>query len=327
MSDKHHILVTGGAGYIGSHTCKALSKAGFTPVTFDNLSKGHRHAVQWGPLIEGDIGNPDDLDKAFEEYDFTGVIHFAGLIEVGESVGKPALYYHNNVTGSLSLLNAMIAHNVKNIIFSSSCSVYGQTENVPIIESETKNPLNPYAASKLMVEYMLQHYGTAHDLKYVICRYFNACGADPDGEIGEEHDPETHIIPLLIKTLLGERQSFSVFGTDYETPDGTCIRDYIHVSDLADAHVKALRHLLECGESTDLNLGTGQGYSVHEIVEAMQRITQSKLKIEHKERRPGDAPILVANSQKCQDVLGFKPQHSDLETIITNTWDFYRARS
>ena len=327
MEDKKYILVTGGAGYIGSHTCKELAKAGYTPVTFDNLSNGHTHAVKWGPFIEGDIRNIDDLNSAFEAYPFSAVIHFAGLIEVGESVQKPELYYQNNVVGSLNLLNAIKDYKVTNIVFSSTCAVYGIPENVPITEDEKKQPINPYGANKMMVEQMLHDFSIAHDLKYVACRYFNACGADPDLEIGEEHDPETHLIPLLLQTAAKERKSFSIFGTDYDTEDGTCIRDYIHVQDLAKAHVKALQYLENGNDNNQFNLGTGTGYSVHQIIRSVEEITETNLNIVETDKRPGDAPALVANPEKSKKILGFSPESSDIDTIIKTAWDFHLQKN
>jgi len=323
MLGSNYILVTGGAGFIGSHTCKALASSGYIPVTFDNLSNGNRHSVKWGPFIEGDICNRSDINKAFNSYNYEAVIHFSGLIDVAESNIKPELYYKNNVLGSLNLFEAMQTSNVKKIIFSSSCAVYGEVETVPITENTHQRPISPYAKSKFMVEHMLQDFGLAHGLRYVICRYFNACGADLQGEIGEEHDPETHLIPNIIQTILGQHPFFSILGTDYATRDGTCVRDYIHVSDLAEAHIKSLDYLNKGHENTDFNLGSGKGYSVREIVDAIQMLTNKKIIIKEEPRRAGDPPILIADSKKCIEELKFKPQMSDLDTILSSSLNFY----
>lgn len=324
MKDKAHILVTGGAGYIGSHTCKMLSKLGYVPVVFDNLSNGHRHAVKYGPFIKGDLKNPKDIAKAFKKYKFSAVIHFASYIEVGESVADPAKYYSNNIGGALNLLNAMRDAGVMNIVFSSTCAIYGAPEAVPITEDTQANPLSPYGFSKFAIERILQDDERAHGLKFVSCRYFNACGADPEGELGEEHNPETHIIPRLLMAARGDTSSFDIYGTDYDTKDGTCIRDYIHVQDLAEAHVLALRHLLDGSPSCAVNLGSGTGYSVREIIKTVEKITGRPITIQEKPRRPGDPPVLLADTAQAAKLLNFKVKFTSLEEMIQTAWDFYQ---
>ncbi len=326
MSDDKIILVTGGAGYIGSHTCKALSRAGYTPVVFDNLSKGHEHAVKWGPLHKGDIRNKDDVDAAFAEYKPDAVIHFAGLIEVGESVQNPAIYYDNNVTGTLVLLDSMVVHGIKNIVFSSTAAVYGVPENVPIDETAPINPINPYGHTKAAIEAVLRDYGHAYGLNTCALRYFNACGADPDGEIGEEHEPETHLIPRILFAALGDAPEFQMFGDDYPTADGTCVRDYVHVSDLAKGHVLAIERLLNNGEGGAYNLGLGQGYSIKQVLDTVKTITGADFRIVKKDRRPGDPPVLIANVDRAKSDLSFVPEQSDLENIVKTAWNFYKNR-
>ena len=317
------ILVTGGAGYIGSHACKALARAGHRPVTYDNLVYGHREAVRWGPLVEADLADNECLTDTFQRYDISAVMHFAAFAYVGESVIKPEAYFHNNVTNSLRLLEAMRAHNVRRIVFSSTCATYGVPEQVPISESAHQRPVNPYGESKLMVERMLQWYGSAHGFTHATLRYFNAAGADPEGEIGEDHQPETHLIPLVLEAALGNRAQIDVFGTDYATPDGTAIRDFIHVQDLAEAHVKALDRLLAGGLSLTLNLGTGVGHTVREVITAAERITGHRIPRREGPRRAGDPPVLVADASRAREVLGWTPGLSDLDTIIRTAWAWH----
>lgn len=327
VSHSKYILVTGGAGYIGSHTCKMLKSRGYEPVTFDNLSNGHKHAVKWGPLVEGDLKDIHAVRAVFDHYKFSAVIHFASFIEVGESVQTPEKYYANNVIGSLNLLNVMKEYQVHDLVFSSSCAVYGSPEIVPITEDTPQHPINPYGHSKMMVEQILQDFSVAHDLRYVSCRYFNACGSDPDLEIGEEHDPETHIIPIALMSAAGKRDSFKIYGTDYSTEDGTCVRDYIHVHDLANAHIAALEYLERGGQNDAFNLGTGRGYSVKQILEKVKEITGRSLHIEEQSRRPGDPPTLIAETKKVKTILNFQPEMSDLDTIIQTAWNFYCQRN
>jgi UDP-arabinose 4-epimerase len=310
------ILVTGGAGYIGSHVCKALARAGYRPIGYDDLSAGHREAAQWGPLVEADLGNRARLEETMGRYQVIAVIHFAASASVPDSVRRPELYFRNNVAHMLVLLEAMRARGVNHIVFSSSAATYGNPEKVPIPESAPQLPVNPYGESKLMGERMLRWLGEAHGLGHVSLRYFNACGADPDGEIGEAHDPESHLIPLVIDAALGRRDRIEIFGTDYPTPDGTAIRDYIHVQDLADAHVKALDHLLGGGGSLALNLGTGMGRSVREVIAAVERVMGRKVPQQEAPRRAGDPPVLVADPARAKAVLNWTPMLSELDTIV-----------
>jgi len=316
-----NILITGGAGYIGSHTCKALSKAGYKPITFDNLSTGYEHAVNWGPLEVGDIRDTERLSAVFQQYKPEAVIHFASKIVVSESVKVPDVYYDNNVKGTQSLLDVMKTHEVKSIVFSSTAAVYGYPETTPINESHTLAPINPYGKTKLACEWLLQDYHTAYGINSIALRYFNAAGADPQGEIGEEHDPETHLIPLILKAAKAGTE-ISIFGDDYDTPDGTCIRDYIHVTDLADAHISALKYLLQQKQSGIFNLGTGQGYSVREVLNTASMVTGKENKEIISKRRAGDPASLVAESMAAQNKLSWKPQQSDLESIINTAWQW-----
>ena len=311
------ILVTGGAGYVGSHACKALAAAGYQPVAYDNLSRGHRAAVRWGPLVEGDLHDADRLVATLRDHRIAAVMHFAAFAYVGESVVAPELYYSNNLGGTLTLLGAMRRAEVERIIFSSTCAIYGVPAALPIRETSPAAPLNPYGDTKLAIERALHWYRAAHGLGYVALRYFNAAGADPDGEIGENHDPETHLMPLALRAALGSGEPLQIYGTDYPTRDGTAIRDYIHVDDLADAHVRALVHLAAGGDSTALNLGTGSGYSVKEIVAAVERISGRRLPRREVGRRPGDPPELVADPSLAKSLLGWEPRLSDLDQIIT----------
>lgn len=310
------VLVTGGAGYIGSHTCKALAQAGYLPISYDNLSRGFRDAVRYGPLVVGDIADRATLDAALAEYRPIAILHFAAVAYVGESMADPVLYYRNNTAGALSLIEAALAAGIDKLVFSSTCATYGVPKTLPIDEDTPQQPINPYGRSKRMVEQMLQDIGAVSPLRSVALRYFNACGTDPDGEIGENHDPETHLLPLAINAALGLGPQLQVFGTDYPTPDGTCIRDYIHVTDLADAHLRALTYLENGGATTAINLGTGSGFSIREILTAVERVLGSPVPHQVSPRRPGDPPSLVALAEKARDVLGWEAKHSDIETIV-----------
>ena len=321
------VLITGGAGYVGSHTCKALAAMGYLPVSLDNLIYGHAWAVQWGPLIKGDIADSLVLDQIFSDYRPKAVIHFAAYAYVGESVEHPAKYYQNNVAGSISLLEAMRRHGCKNIIFSSSCSTYGMPLQVPIPETHPQHPINPYGRTKLMMEQIIRDYGSAYGIRYAILRYFNAAGADPGGQIGEDHDPETHLIPLLLQTLQGRRDYTEVYGTDYNTPDGTAIRDYIHVTDLAGAHFLALKYLTQSGQNLCVNLGTGHGTSVMEVIQAVQQVTGKPVAYRTVGRRPGDPPVLVANAEQAVSLLGWRPDFIDIQAIISTAWKWAHPKS
>jgi UDP-arabinose 4-epimerase len=310
------VLVTGGAGYIGSHACKALAGAGYIPVTYDNLSRGYRHAVRWGPLVEGDIADRQTVVAALQTHRISAVMHFAAFAYVGESTNDPGLYYRNNVTGTLALLDAMREVGVTQIVFSSSCATYGLPEAVPIRETMPQLPVNPYGETKLAIERVLKWYGVGYGLRSAALRYFNAAGADRGGEIGEEHEPETHLIPLVLRAALGSGPPVSIFGTDYPTPDGSAIRDYIHVDDLAAAHVCALEYLAAGGESTAVNLATGNGYSVREIIAAVEKAVGHAVPRNEAPRRSGDPPALIADPNLAASVLHWRAQCSDLETII-----------
>ncbi|MDB5643334.1 MAG: galE [Hyphomicrobiales bacterium] len=320
------VLVTGGAGYIGSHTCKALARAGYTPVVYDNLDYGHEWAVKWGPFERGDIQDRARLDEVIARHKPVAVLHFAAYAYVGESVTDPAKYYRNNTVGSLSLLEAMRAGGVRDIVFSSTCATYGMPDALPISESQQQRPINPYGASKLMVERMLVDFAPAYGMRFSALRYFNAAGADPDGEIGEDHNPETHLIPLVLDAASGRRENITVFGTDYDTPDGTCIRDYIHVADLAQAHVLALKTLREGGASDFYNLGNGQGFSVREVIAAVERATGLKVPVKESGRREGDPAALVADARKARDTLGWRPQHADIDDIVRTAWAWHQKQ-
>jgi UDP-arabinose 4-epimerase len=310
------VLVTGGAGYIGAHACKALARSGYRPVVFDNLSRGHRRAVRWGPLVEGELADRERLRAAIEQYRVAAVMHFAGYAYVGESVADPALYYRNNLAGSLSLLEVMRESGIERIVFSSTCATYGIPDSVPIKETAAQLPINPYGETKLAIERALHWYGEAYGVRSVSLRYFNAAGADPEGEIGECHAPETHLVPLALQAALGRRPPLDVYGTDYPTPDGTAIRDFIHVADLAAAHLRALEHLLEGRGSTAINLGTGRGHSVREVIAAVESAVGRRVPRREAARRPGDPAMLVADPAYAADRLGWRPLASDLETII-----------
>ncbi len=317
------VLVTGGAGYIGSHTCKELARNGLEPVSLDNLVYGHREFVRWGPFVEGDIHDGQLLDQLFRNYRFSAVIHFAAFAYVGESVQDPGKYYRNNVAGTLSLLEAMRRNACRNIIFSSTCATYGAPEGQLIGEETAQLPINPYGRGKLMVETILKDYESAYAMRHGILRYFNAAGADPAAEIGERHNPETHLVPLAIQAAMGHGKALTLFGDDYPTPDGTAIRDYIHVSDLADAHVRALAFLQREEASIVCNLGTGRGSSVQEVVQTVGRIGGKEVPVLRGPRRPGDPPQLVSTSSRAGRLLGWIPQRSDIETIVADAWRWH----
>lgn len=317
------ILVTGGAGYIGSHINQMLARKDYETIVFDNLVYGNPEAVKWGVLEIGDLADKKRLDGIFKKYKIDGVFHFAAYAYVGESVVKPSKYYNNNVTNTLHLLDAMVEHGVKNIVFSSTCATYGIPDCMPITEETEQCPINPYGASKLMIERILSDYHSAYGLNYCCLRYFNAAGADPDGEIGESHMPETHLIPLILATAAGNRDSIKVFGTDYPTRDGSCIRDYIHVVDLAYAHLYAMKYLQKGGESTCMNLGNCVGNSVLEVIHAAEEVTGKDISKVMETRRPGDPPILVGDARKAELLLGWKPRYSDIRVILEHAWKWY----
>ena len=319
-----NILVTGGAGYIGSHCCKELRQRGYNPITFDNLVYGHKENVRWGDFYKGDLAYPDDINKCFEQYRVEAVIHFAAYAYVGESVTDPMKYYENNVRNTIHLLHASLAHDVRYFIFSSSCATYGIPESTPIDESHPLNPINPYGRTKKMIEEILKDCDDAYGLRYITLRYFNAAGADPDGEIGENHDPEIHLLPLVLDVAAGKGEDIKIFGNDYPTPDGTCIRDYIHVTDLARAHVLALEQLLDGAASGYYNLGQGQGFSVKEVVERVSKITGRDIASEYVDRRPGDPPVLVASNTKAMEYLNWEPEYTNLDDIISTAWNWHR---
>ncbi|MCI5221658.1 MAG: UDP-glucose 4-epimerase GalE [Candidatus Electrothrix sp. AR4] len=320
------ILVTGGAGYIGSHTCKLLHEQGYTPVTYDNLVYGHAWAVQWGPFVQGDIRDKELLEKVFAQYQPEAVIHFAAFAYVGESVQQPEKYYSNNVAGTLALLEVMRQYGCKQFIFSSTCATYGNPQLLPLDESHPQQPINPYGRSKLMIEQILSDYSAAYGLLYIALRYFNAAGADQDGGIGEDHSPETHLLPLAIFSALGQLSNIEVFGTDYATADGTAIRDYIHVSDLAEAHVKALDFLNTEKKSQVFNLGTGSGTSVQRIIDTVQKLSGKAVPVKYGPRRPGDPPALIASAEKAASLLGWRPKRSEIGTIIKSALDWHASR-
>ncbi|PKU24470.1 UDP-glucose 4-epimerase GalE [Telmatospirillum siberiense] len=324
MSDV--VLVAGGAGYIGSHVCKALAANGFLPVTYDSLEKGHDWAIKWGPFERGDIRDRGRLDEVLERWRPVAVLHFAAFIEVGESVRDPGRYWDNNVVGSLTLIAALRDAGVPAIVFSSTAAVYGMPERVPVDEKAALAPVNPYGATKMTVETILDDFEAAHGLRSVALRYFNAAGADPDGEIGECHSPESHLIPLILDAAIGRRSHISLYGEDYPTPDGTCVRDYIHVTDLASAHVLALKRLLGGGASLRCNLGNGAGFSVKQVLDVARRVTGKAIPAEICPRRPGDPAILVADSSLAIRELGWAPRLAALETQVTHAWAWHQHR-
>jgi len=314
------VLVTGGAGFIGSHTCKALARAGFTPVAYDNLSTGWSDAVKWGPLVRGDLMDRSSIDAALAEHQPVAVMHFAALSLVGMSMTDPAQYWRVNTGGALNLLEACAAAGVRNFVLSSTCATYGDQDGVLLTEQTPQRPTNAYGGSKLAVELMLRDFGMSHGISHVIFRYFNVAGADPEGEIGEKHVPETHLIPLLLEAVAGKRPALTVFGTDYPTPDGTCMRDYVHVTDIAAAHVLGLRRLLEGRGNGTYCLGTGHGFSVREVIEASRAVTNRARPVVYGDRRPGDAASLVSSSTLANNELGWEPERSNLRQMIGDAW-------
>lgn len=318
------VLVTGGAGYVGSHACKALRCAGYLPVSYDSLVYGHEWAAKWGPLERGDILDRARLDEVLIAYKPVAIMHFAAFAYVGESVIDPGKYYRNNVAGSLTLLEAARDHNIGQIIFSSTCATYGVPDRIPITEDTLQRPINAYGASKLMVERMLADFSTAYGLKWIALRYFNAAGADPDNAIGEDHDPETHLIPLVLDVASGRRPAVTVFGTDYDTADGTCVRDYIHVSDLAEAHVCALEKLAAGAAQGAFNLGNGRGFSVREVIETAGRVTGQRIPVVLGARRPGDPAVLISNAERAQTVLGWTPRYPALDMMVSTAWAWHQ---
>lgn len=318
------VLVTGGAGYIGSHVCKRLAADGWMPVVYDNLSTGHRWAVKWGPLEEGDVTDRDRLDAVIAGHRPEAVMHFAALSLVGESVENPGRYYHNNVAGSLALLEAMRNAGIKPIVFSSTCAVYGEPQTDVLDEDHPCLPVNPYGATKLAIERMLADFDRAHGIRYAALRYFNAAGADPETEIGEAHEPETHLVPIVLQAASGRRREIMVYGNDYDTPDGTCIRDYIDVGDLADAHVRALERLLADEPAFTLNLGTGRGHSVLEVIRAAREVTGTEIPVQIGPRRSGDPACLVASGSRAGDILGWTPQVASIQDMIRTAWRWER---
>lgn len=321
-----NILVTGGAGYIGSHTVKELKEKNYNVTVLDNLSNGRMTSLKDVHYITGDIGDYNKVIDVLESHEIDAVINFAALAYVGESVSDPRKYYDNNVVKGKALLDAIVDSGMKKIVFSSTCATYGIPESVPINENEKQCPINPYGWTKLIFERMMKDYDSAYGLKYVSLRYFNAAGADAEGLMGEDHNPETHVIPILLENALGIRNEFSVFGTDYDTRDGSCIRDYIHVTDLADAHIRAIEYLFENGKSDSFNLGTGEGVTVLELIKAVERITGKKLKVSMKGRRPGDPDELVADNTKAKSILGWIPSHSSIDNIIETAWTWHSGR-
>ncbi|MDR2558987.1 MAG: UDP-glucose 4-epimerase GalE [Oscillospiraceae bacterium] len=319
------LLITGGAGYVGSHVNKMLSQKGYDTIVFDNLVYGHEEAVKWGKFVKADLADSEALGRVFTENKVEAVFHFAAYTYVGESVTDPSKYYTNNVVNTINLLDTMRRHGCGKIIFSSTCATYGEPEKLPLTEDMPQNPISPYGASKLMVERLFKDYNRAYGLKFIALRYFNAAGADPDGEIGENHDPETHLIPLVLDAANGKRPDIKVFGTDYPTKDGTCIRDYIHVWDLADAHLRAFEHLASGGESDFFNLGNECGTSVLEIIEAARKVTGKEIKVTNVERREGDPPVLVGSSAKAENILGWKPRFN-VEQMCRHAWKYIQSK-
>lgn len=321
------VLVTGGAGYIGSHACKSLALAGYQPIAYDNFVYGHPWAVQWGPVEQGDIKDRSRLDEVFLRHKPFAVMHFAAFAYVGESVHNPGKYYQNNVVGTLSLLGAMRDHEVNKFVFSSTCATYGIPNSVPITEEHSQMPINPYGMSKLMIEKILDDFDVAHSLRSVSLRYFNAAGADSAGDIGEAHDPETHLIPLVIDAVTGKRGAVTIFGDDYNTPDGTCIRDYIHVTDLAQAHIQALKWLEKGGKTEKFNLGNGKGFSVKDVIDSIGRVTGLKVPYQMGTRRQGDPDCLVGDAGKIRRDLAWIPEYSELDSIIESAWKWHSVYS
>ena len=318
------ILIVGGAGYIGAHINKLLNIKGYETLVFDNLSYGHEDFIKWGTFENGDLKNVEELRGIFKKYPITAVMHFAAFTYVGESIEDPQKFYRNNVCNTLNLLQVMLEFDVNKLVFSSTCATYGDPLEIPITEQHPQNPISPYGRGKLMVENILSDYSIAYNLHYVSLRYFNAAGADYESEIGELHEPETHLIPLILDAASGKQDNIKIFGTDYNTPDGTCIRDYIHVSDLADAHVKALQYLENGGKSDYFNLGNGNGFSVKEVIDTAEKITGQKIIAVEDKRRPGDPPVLVGSSDKIRKKLKWKPKYDDLSMIINTAWKWHK---
>jgi len=318
------ILIVGGAGYIGSHINKELTKEGFKTVVFDNLYSGRKELVKWGEFFEGDLANIEDIRAVFKKYPIEAVLHFAAYKAVGESVTDPQKYYKNNVASTLNLFEVMKENGVDKFIFSSSAATFGEPQYIPIDEKHPQNPINPYGETKLIVEHIMRDYDKAYGMRYVALRYFNACGADLETEVGEWPGSSSNLIPLVLDAAIGRREDIKVFGTDYPTPDGTCIRDYIHVTDLATAHVLALKHLLNGKESKCFNLGNGKGFSVKEVINMAKKVTGIDFKVTNVERRAGDPPELVADSKLAKEVLGWTPQYADLETIVSSAWKWHQ---
>jgi len=319
-----YILVIGGAGYIGSHVNKELSKKGYRSLIYDNLSTGNLESLQWGDFILGDLGDTEHLRLVFQKYDIAAVMHFAACAYVEESMVNPRKYYVNNVVNTLNILNIMQDFNVDKFIFSSTCATYGNPVEIPIPESHPQKPINPYGQSKLMVENILNDYSKTYDFKYASLRYFNAAGADPDMKIGEIHDPETHLIPLVLDSAIGKRPNIKIFGTDYDTPDGTCIRDYIHVTDLSIAHIQGLEYLMSGGVSQVFNLGNDKGYTVREVIEVAKKVTGKEISVIEDKKRPGDPPVLVGSAEKAKQVLSWKPKFFELQQIIDTAWKWHK---
>lgn len=324
MTSSRYILVTGGAGYIGSHACKALKSLGYTPITFDNLRTGWQDAVKFGPFFKGDLLRKADIDRAFEEYSPIAVMHFAALSQVNESVQWPGKYWENNVMGSLNLIQSAVDHKCLNFVFSSTCATYGDQDGIVLDENSAQNPENAYGASKLAVEKILSNFQSAYSLNYVIFRYFNVAGADPDAEIGEFHQPETHLIPLILNSIRKKHQPITIYGTDYETPDGTCVRDYVHVSDLVDAHLLGLDWLLAGKGKRVFNLGTGKGFSVREVIDTAGVIMECSVPVLEGKRRLGDSMKLVSGSSRASNELGWAPARSNLKQMITDAWRWHQ---
>jgi UDP-glucose 4-epimerase len=320
------ILIVGGAGYIGSHVNKALNKKGYETIVFDNLIYGHKEFVKWGKFYMGDLKNRDDIERVFKENHIDAVMHFSAYTYVGESVKNPSKYYTNNLINTINLLDLMVKYNIKKFIFSSSCATYGVPLEIPITEAHPQNPVNPYGKTKFMVEKVLEDYDRAYGLKYVNLRYFNAAGADPDSEIGEWHDPETHLIPLAIYNAIGINSNITVFGTDYKTDDGTCVRDYIHVNDLASAHILALEYLMSEKKSNSFNLGNGNGFSVKKILDVVESKSGKKLNIIYGPRREGDPAVLVGSSKKAYEVLGWKPFYDRIDLIVETAYNWHKKQ-
>jgi UDP-arabinose 4-epimerase len=320
------VLVTGGAGYIGSHTAKHLARSGHEPIVLDNFSEGHRWAVKWGRLAEGDLADQDFIRRTLHEFGIEAVIHFAAHALVAESVADPRKYYWNNVVNSLRLLDAMAESGVRHIVFSSSCATYGLPTRVPISEDHPQFPVNPYGQTKLMTERILRDYDPAYNLRWVVLRYFNAAGADPDGELGEDHNPETHLIPIAVQAALGRRPHVEIYGTDYPTHDGTAVRDYIHVTDLARAHLVALEYLVREGASAAVNLGTGLGHSVREVIAAVGKLCEGRVPVREGPKRAGDPPALVAEVSNASKVLGWKAEYPELSSIVESAWKWHASR-